>query len=197
MSSELKEIAKRLHSLRELLDISPEEMANTCNVSVREYLACEEGKEDFPFTFLYKAAQKLGVDMADLLTGEGPRLSLMSVVRNGEGVAIKREKGFDYFNLGYHFKDRYAEPFLVSGKFDAEADSKPVPLAYHEGQEFDYVLKGHLRTRVDQHEVILHPGDAIYYDSGHPHGMVPTGGEDCLFLAVVIKDLKHLDNEGE
>ena len=197
MNHELKEIANRLRSLRDLSDVSVEEMAEVCGVSVEDYLACEEGEKDFPFTFWYKAAKRLGVDMADLLTGEGPRLSLMSVVRNGEGIAIKREEGFNYFNLGYHFKNRYAEPFLVEGKFDAEADKQPVPLAYHEGQEFDYILKGHLRTRIDQHEVILHPGDAIYYNSGHPHGMVPTGGEDCLFLAVVIKDLKNLDDKGE
>ena len=28
----------------------------------------------------------------------------------------------------------------------------------------------------------------IYYDSGHAHGMIATGGEDCVFLAVVMKD---------
>lgn len=195
MTSELQEFAGRLRSLRELSDISVEEMAEVCGVTVEEYLNCEEGKHDFPFTFIYKAAQKLGVDMADLLTGEGPRLSLMSVVRAGKGVQIKRQKGLNYFNLGYHFKDRYAEPFLVEGKYDPEADNQPIPMVYHEGQEFDYVLKGQLRVRVDQNEVVLNPGDAIYFDSGHPHGNVPTGGEDCLFLAVVIKDMENADNK--
>ncbi len=195
MSSELQEFAGRLRSLRELSDITVEEMAEVCGVTVEEYLNCEEGKHDFPFTFIYKAAQKLGVDMADLLTGEGPRLSIISVVRNGMGVQIKRQKGLNYFNLGYHFKDRYAEPFLVEGKYDPEIDNQPIPMVYHEGQEFDYVLKGHLRVRVDQNEVVLNPGDAIYFDSGHPHGNVPTGGEDCLFLAVVIKDMEKQDNK--
>lgn len=197
MTSELTEIANRLRSLRELLDVSTSEMAQVCGVSEEEYLNCEAGKQDFAFTFLYKAAQRLGVDISDLLTGEAPRLSLMSVVRNGEGVVIKRQEGLNYFNLGYHFKDRYADPYLVEAKYSPEFDTKPVPLTYHKGQEFDYVIKGHMRIRIDDREVVLHPGDAIYYDSGHPHGNVPTGGEDCLFLAVVIKDLENLEGKGE
>jgi oxalate decarboxylase/phosphoglucose isomerase-like protein (cupin superfamily) len=36
--------------------------------------------------------------------------------------------------------------------------------------------------------MFLEPGDAIYYNSSHGHGMVATGGEDCIFLAVVMKE---------
>ena len=35
---------------------------------------------------------------------------------------------------------------------------------------------------------VLKEGDAIYYNSGRAHGMIATGGEDCKFLAVVIKN---------
>ena len=37
-------------------------------------------------------------------------------------------------------------------------------------------------------EKYLKEGDAIYYNSGRAHGMIATGGEDCKFLAVVIKN---------
>ena len=33
---------------------------------------------------------------------------------------------------------------------------------------------------------MLNPGDSIYYDSGTPHGMVASGGKDCLFYAIVL-----------
>ena len=33
----------------------------------------------------------------------------------------------------------------------------------------------------------MNPGDTVYYDSSHPHGMIAVGGEDCVFLAVVFK----------
>lgn len=37
---------------------------------VEEYIAQESGDEDLSFTFLYKCADKLGVDVIELLTGE-------------------------------------------------------------------------------------------------------------------------------
>ena len=40
---------------------------------------------------------------------------------------------------------------------------------------------------MEDHIEILHEGDAIYYDSGHGHGMIATGGKECVFLAVVLK----------
>ncbi|KAA3400755.1 cupin domain-containing protein, partial [Akkermansia muciniphila] len=63
-----------------------------------------------------------------------------------------------------------------------------IPLSYHKGQEFDYILEGYLKVMMEDHEEVLCPGDAIYYDSGHGHGMVATGGVPCKFLAVVLKD---------
>jgi len=41
---------------------------------------------------------------------------------------------------------------------------------------------------MEGHTEYLHEGDAIYYDSGHGHGMIATGGEECVFLAIVMKD---------
>ena len=41
----------------------------------------------------------------------------------------------------------------------------------HEGQEFDYVLTGHMKIVLAGNEVYLGPGDSIYYDSSIPHAM--------------------------
>ena len=58
---------------------------------------------------------------------------------------------------------------------------------YHEGQEFDFILKGSLKAQFENHTEILHEGDSVIYDSSHGHGMIATGGEDCLFLAIILK----------
>ena len=42
---------------------------------------------------------------------------------------------------------------------------------------------------------MLEAGDAIYYDSGHGHGMIATGGEDCEFLALVLEEKHKKDRE--
>ena len=44
---------------------------------------------------------------------------------------------------------------------------------------------------MEDHCEILHAGDAIYYNSGHGHGMIATGGKECRFIAVVLKEEKE------
>ena len=55
-------------------------------------------------------------------------------------------------------------------------------------EEFDYILEGDLKVQLEDHCEILHAGDAIYYNSGHGHGMIATGGKECRFIAVVLKE---------
>ena len=188
METRIIEIAERIKGLREMSEITPEEMAGAVGVGVAEYLEHEEGRRDFNFTFLYKCADKLGVDIVELLTGENPRLSFYSIVRAGQGLDMKRRAGFLYEHLAYRFKDKIAEPFLVTAPYFEEEQEAPIHLSTHVGQEFDYIISGSLKVAMEDHIEILHAGDAIYYDSGRGHGMVATGGKECVILAVVMRD---------
>ena len=40
---------------------------------------------------------------------------------------------------------------------------------------------------MEDHIEVLNAGDAIYYDSSRGHGMIATGGQECVFLAVVMR----------
>jgi mannose-6-phosphate isomerase-like protein (cupin superfamily) len=183
----VEQVAQRIKYMRELLEISCEEMAEITGVSLEEYMKCEAGETDFSFTFLYKCAEKFGMDLAELLTGEMPRLSFYSIVRNGKGLSVKRRSGFEYSHLAYLFKNKVAEPFLVTAAYSEEEQTKDIALSTHEGQEMDYILTGQLKVQLEGHTEILNAGDCIYYDSSHGHGMIATGGEDCRFLAIVMK----------
>lgn len=125
--------------------------------------------------------------MIELLTGDNPRLSFYSIVRKGEGLPMKRRTGFSYSHLGYRFKDKYCEPFLVTAPYSDEDQDKPITLSTHEGQEFDYIISGSLKVAFEDHLEILNAGDAVLYNSAHGHGMIATGGEDCVFLAIILK----------
>lgn len=188
MDEKILGIAQRIRGMREDLGIQVEEMARLLEISEAEYLEYEAGKRDFPFTFLYKTAARFGLDISDLITGTSPRLTVYTHVRKGRGLPIERRKGFKYYSLASLFKNRYAEPFLVEAPYDESADRGEIPLNSHKGQEFDYVLSGSLRVRINDHEFIMNEGDSVYYDSSNKHGMVATGGKDCVFLAVVIRD---------
>jgi mannose-6-phosphate isomerase-like protein (cupin superfamily) len=187
MEKNIAEIAQRIKGLREILDIPPEEMAGLNGLSPKEYLHLESGEEDFSFTFLLKCSQRFGVDIVELLTGSNPKLSFYTVVRKGFGLPLTRREGFSYRHLAYLFKGKLTEPFLVTAPYREEEQSAPIPYSTHAGQEFDYVLSGTLKVDFEGHVETLHEGDSAYYDSGHPHGMIAVGGQECVFLAVVIK----------
>ena len=77
MTEQLKEIAIRLKTLRQIMDVSEEELAEVCGVNLEEYRAYERGEKDFSFSFIYNAANRLGVDVVDLMSGDSPKHSNM------------------------------------------------------------------------------------------------------------------------
>lgn len=187
MDPNIKEVAQRIRSLREDSGLSMQEMADFTGRSVEEYASQESGESDLSFTFLYKCAEKLKVDVIELLTGESPHLKGYSLTRDGDGLSIKRRAGFEYLHKAPHFKDKLAEPFLVTAPYIPEEQDAPIHLSYHEGQELDYIISGEMKFAYEDHVEILGPGDLLIYNSGRGHGMIATGGAPCVFLAVVIK----------
>lgn len=183
--TQIQMIAIRITDLREILGYSPEYVAEKAQVPLEDYIAYEKGEKDFSFSHLFNIAETLGVDISDLLTGESPKLKGYILTRNGKGLAFDRRKQYHYQHLAYNFSHKLAEPFIVTVEKD---DPGVVKQAHsHEGQEFDYVLEGYLRIVLGGNELLLGPGDSVYYDSALPHVMYAPE-EDCRFIAVVIKN---------
>ena len=187
MDENLKEVAGRIRSLREDLDITMQEMAEATGRSVAEYSAQESGEQDLSFSFLYKCAERLAVDVIEIQTGESPHLKGYSLTRANEGLPIRRRAGFEYLHKAPHFRNKQCEPFVVTAPYIEEEQNQPIHLSKHAGQEFDYVLSGKLRFAYENHVEELEPGDCLLYDSGRGHGMIATGGEPCTFIAIVMK----------
>lgn len=187
MAPDMKDVAARITALREDSGFTTQEMADFTGRSIEEYEAQESGNEDMSFTFLYKCAEKLGVDVIEILTGESPHLEGYSLVRKGDGLSIRRRKDFEYLHKAPHFKHKLVEPFLVTAPYDEDEQSKPIHLSYHEGQEIDYVLSGKMRFAFENHIEDLEAGDMLMYDSSKGHGMIAIDGQPCTFLAFVVK----------
>lgn len=188
MEPNIKEVAGRIRALREDLDLTMQEMADAAGISVAEYALQESGENDLSFTFLYRCANRFGVDVIELLTGENPHLTSYSLTRAADGLSIKRRAGFEYLHKAPHFRHKLAEPFLVTAPYLEEEQDKPIHLSSHKGQELDYIISGKLRFAYEDHIEELEAGDFLMYDSGRGHGMIAIGGEPCVFLAIVIKD---------
>lgn len=188
MEPKFAEIAQRIRVLRDIAGYSVEEMAAAGEVTPEEYLALESGSNDYSFTFLYRCAEKFGVDIIELLTGENPHLTSYTIVRKGQGLPIRRREQFAYYHRAAVFKDKLAEPFVVIAPYLEEEQHRPIVRHSHEGQEFDYILEGTLRFAFEDHVEDLNEGDSVYYDSGRQHGMITVGGNPCKFLAIVMKE---------
>ncbi len=183
MADQIKDIAQRIATLRDICDLSAETVAKKLDMPLEEYMTYENGEKDFQISFLCKLADIFGVDVLDLLTGDAPTLSMCCVVKNGEGYAIKRNYRFDYKHLAFTFRNKKAEPFMVT----ATPNDDPPVMNTHEGQEFDYVVSGKMQFYIDGISYILEKGDSVYFDSSHPHAEKAIGEKPLKFLAIVIK----------
>ncbi|MDD3984359.1 MAG: cupin domain-containing protein [Methanobacterium sp.] len=184
MKEKMKEIAQRVSELRELSEISIDEMVEYLNIPVETYMGYEEGENDISASVLYEIAQKLNVDMGLLLTGEETRMHIFTVTRKGKGVRVERRKEYKYENLAEKFIHKKAEPFIVSVKPRTQK-GKPQTNS-HTGQEFNYIIKGTLKIYIHDNEIILEAGDSIFFDSSYEHAMEAINDKKAIFLAVIL-----------
>ena len=183
MSDQISQIAMRIRELREISGRTVEQVAALLAIPVADYEAVEDGTYDVPISMLLKLSNLYHIDMNEILTGEAPRMNIFALTRNGMGVDIDRRTHYHYKNLAYNFAHRKVEPLYVTLLPQSNPEMKTNS---HAGHEFDYVLEGHMRIIVDNNEMILEPGDCVYYDSLYPHAMQPAGDETVKLLAIVI-----------
>lgn len=181
MNEYIKQISDRIRELREILDLTPESVANEIGVPVDEYLSFEEGEKEIPISLLYKTADVFKVDPTVLMTGDVPRMEDYTVVRGGNGVNIVRYPGYSFSALAFNYKKRIMDPMIVT-----LARSETAELVKHDGQEFNYVIEGAIKVVVGSREFTLEKGDSIYFNPQKPHGQRAVT-ETAKFLTVIAE----------
>lgn len=183
MLEQVKAIAIRLKEIREISGLSIAELAAKLKIEPEEYEAYESGKVDIPVSLLYAIGNYFNVELTTLLTGADPKLRDYAVVRKNKGIIVKRRKNYHYQNLAYNFANKQIETFLVT--IDPDKSDKTIDFNSHCGQEFNYMLEGSMRLIIDGKELILNPGDSIYYNAELPHAMESISDEKAIFLAII------------
>lgn len=183
MSEEMKMIAARIRELREVFEISEEEMAQEVEVSLEQYQEYERSGENIPINILYHISQRFSVDMTEILTGKPARLDTYAICRRGKGKSINRYEGYNFESLAHRFMNKIMEPLLVT----LMPTDEPAALVTHRGQEFNLVLEGTVVVTYDDREHVLNEGDAIYFDPSHPHGQRAIGEKKARFLTVIVE----------
>lgn len=185
MDEALKQIGERLQGLRDALDISAQEMADTCGISLEKYERVEKGEVDITISNLMKIAKKYGVSPDALMFAEEPRMHTYSVVRKGKGLSVERTKAYKYQSLASGFLGRKAEVFIVT--VEPKPNAHTIYKNTHAGQEFNLILEGAMELFLGGKTIVLEEGDSIYFDSSLPHGMRAIGDKPVKMLAFTVE----------
>lgn len=183
MDALLVQIPSRIKELREILELSIDDVANKAGIPVEKYQKYETGEKDIPISALYSIASALDTNFTVLLTGEDPRMDSYTVVRRGDGVTVDRYPGYKFESLAFNFINRDMEPMLVTLE---EQDPEPA-LVMHGGQEFNLVLEGKIKLTIGKNSFVLNEGDAIYFNPQLPHGQAAIDGR-ARFLTVINEE---------
>ena len=172
MDEQLKQIGERLRGLRDVLDLTAQEVADTVGISLEKYEKIENGEVDITISNLMKIA-------------EAPHMKSYFVVRKGQGMSVERTKAYKYQSLVSGFVNHKADVFIVTVEPKPEAHT--VYKNTHPGQEFNLVLEGAMELYIGGKTIILEEGDSIYFDSSKPHGMLAIGDKPVKFLAFTVE----------
>jgi len=184
MEESIKQIGERLKGLRDVLGIPAEEVAELCDISLEHYLRIEAGEADPSVYRLSKISKRYGISLDVLLFGEEPRMSGYFLTRKNQGLSVERRKEYKYQSLASGFRGRKVDPFLT--QVDPLPEGENYHKNSHDGQEFDYIVKGKMEITIGEKTMTLAEGDSIYFDASQPHCMRAIGGQSVKFLCVVI-----------
>lgn len=182
MNEEIKAVAERLVGLRDIMDVTEEEAAGVCGVSIEQYKAYESGTVDIPVGVLQSMSKKYGIDLAVLISGKEPHMHSYCLTKKGKGLSVERRSDYKYEALASGFINRKSDPFIVTVPFHQNAEPH---FNEHPGHEFVYMLQGKMNLIVDGKEMYVEEGDSVYFDATKKHAMVAVEAE-AKFLDLII-----------
>lgn len=133
-----------------------------------------------------RLSKALASAFGDVVFGKGDKP--FSVTRKSDRKIIQRSTGkkgkqhlYTYKSLAADVKGRHMEALIVTLEENPEG-----AMSLHEGEEFIYVLEGPVTARIGKEQVVLAPGDSIYYHSATPHLLAAQKGTATI-LAVIYE----------
>ena len=131
MDEQIRQIAERLRGLRDVLELTADDIARDCDISAEEYRLAETGEFDISVSMLQKIARHYGISLDALMFGQEPKMSSYFLTRAGKGTSIERTKAYKYQSLAAGFINRTADPFIVT--VEPKPDSEPIHQPYRSG----------------------------------------------------------------
>ena len=190
MSSHNSFVGSKIKRLRESKNITIEEVAERCGLTVDQISLIENGQNLPSLGPLIKIARALGVRLGTFMDDNdslGPVVMRAKEREQAKSLsfsndAVDARKHMEYHPLAQQKAGRHMEPFIIDINPTESLDYK---LSAHEGEEFIYVMEGEIELEYGKEKYELKQGDSIYYDSIVKHHLHGALGKSAKILALV------------
>jgi transcriptional regulator with XRE-family HTH domain len=193
VESEVKKLklGEKIRDLRLKRQRTLRQVAEMTGLSVPLLSQVENSAVSPPVATLLKISKALQVGIGYFFREEESKERAV-VVRKDERKKTFRpihtrqsDGGYTYEALAYTKNSKHMEPFLV--EFEPKK-KEAVSFLSHQGEEFIFLFRGRLAFYYDQQEIILEPGDSLYFESEVPHGFRGLGGRKAQAVVVVFSE---------
>lgn len=93
MDEQIRQIAERLRGLRDVLELTADDIARDCDISAEEYRLAETGEFDISVSMLQKIARHYGISLDALMFGQEPKMSSYFLTR-ARAISVLRRVCF-------------------------------------------------------------------------------------------------------
>jgi quercetin dioxygenase-like cupin family protein len=173
-----KSFGAKMKQLRQVRKISFEQLANKTGFSQRYLKEIEEGVAIPPVSAVIQIAKALAIDAGSFLSAEEREAS----VKRRKESFYKRTQAYSYKTLTLEAETKHMKAFLVT--IDPKQDHKMVEYK-HDGEEFLYVLRGHVEVMVGESQNLLKKGENLHFNSGIAHKLRNVSDEEAKLLVVI------------
>lgn len=179
-------LGKIIRAARQRAGLSLRDLEKATGLSLAKLSKIENDKATLRHPELFAVSEVLAIPAAALLgaldgsVGELPT-GRRAITRAGEGRAFERQ-GRTYRVLcgDVSQSDNLFWQVTVTEK----APGTPASFLSHPGEEFVYVLSGHVEIHTTLYEpVVLHAGDSMLFDAAVPHAYFAVKREASLLMS--------------
>jgi len=186
MSDFIIGIGKRIKDIRKENNLTINELANRANVSNGLISRIENGRTIPSLPVLLDLIQSLDIDASYFFEGVENRNSAkyLYIPKENQQVIEKEieAQGFKYMHI---FSKSLNSLGFEAVLLTLEPNSKREKVIT-DAWEFKYILKGTVKYLIDQEEVTLSEGDALYFNGRFPHVPVSISDESCIMLVLYL-----------
>jgi transcriptional regulator with XRE-family HTH domain len=168
-------IGERIRNLRQLSNLTQEELAERANLTKGFISQIERDLTSISLDSLIQILEALDENISDFFQ-EASQEKI--IYRDKDRVAIEKEKIEKFELLVPGSTNRRLEPILLTLR-KGEATPKEKP---HEGEEFGFVLRGRVNLRFGREVLKLKKGECFYLSAEKEHWLQNSGSKEVQIL---------------